>query len=900
MNGVEVNPNEIPEELKEREQWLLWDSSADTPRRPHWKGNFGVSWNDPEDWHSFAEALAAVEKNGSWGLGYVVARENDDHAAGLYGCLDLDGCAVDGSPKDWLPDLTPFFDRDAYVEFSPSKHDPDADKHGIRIPIKGFSPPDWWTDVSVPDADHEGVEAEGSKFQTFTGDTLRGAGEEVAEHGEWLDEWLMDAYEAVTGDTAPPRREEQQGSVTDYEREQNPHDGDAGTGSAEDIMRSLDRLNAQRVAEDTIVHTWNDGASTSDGFRAFIPTWAGASCNGTANIVDGDKWVDTGGSGRGGPAVMAAIAMGEVDPENAPQRDVEGSLWWDAVEYLRDELGYDLPEPEGRGAAPSVAELIVKYSDEYDDPEQVPEHVVDGHSAPQAATDGGAAAAGPDDPDGDGNATSEQWNPAGVIDMAFLDDYGRFQLPLGDDEDRPTVHDLRTGEKARYVWDLMEKTGRGDVLATDDDRYLALDQGNVWADDGEQRLREHARETLRAAYKAGTLEQLKDETHGRHRVAREDLGTPWRTVAVGNGLLDLETRNLMELEPEHYAIRQLPEEYDPDAEAERFDEFITEVVPDPHERRKLQEYAGYTLLKDEQPMGKALFLVGPKNSGKSTFLKVLREVLGDENVAAQSLKSLVDTRWGIAQLQGTFANMRNEVTPGGITQVETFKELTGGGNMLDAERKGEQKFKVEVTQKFLFATNEMPDVQKVDDAFIERLMFVRFPETVPPRRQENDLGEKLLEEREGILNWMLEGLARFLERGEFTRERDDGEKRELLDAFGGVLDRFKHRALEITGHEDDVVVKDDLYKMANQFADLVGKEPEWSDKGTFTKMLKQEPGVDDGQVRNFGGRPTVYRGIRVKEDPKRAYDGELREEAGGPDGDETADERDGSEQTSFD
>ena len=28
----------IPDELKERDQWLLWDSANDTPRRPHWEG----------------------------------------------------------------------------------------------------------------------------------------------------------------------------------------------------------------------------------------------------------------------------------------------------------------------------------------------------------------------------------------------------------------------------------------------------------------------------------------------------------------------------------------------------------------------------------------------------------------------------------------------------------------------------------------------------------------------------------------------------------------------------------------------------------------------------------------------------------------------------------------------
>jgi putative DNA primase/helicase len=103
----------IPDELKEREQWLLWDSSAETPRRPHWTGDFGISWSDPADWHSFEEAVSAAQTRDSWGIGYVMAKDNDNYARGLYGCLDLDGVydTDTESKEDWLPGLSTFFDE---------------------------------------------------------------------------------------------------------------------------------------------------------------------------------------------------------------------------------------------------------------------------------------------------------------------------------------------------------------------------------------------------------------------------------------------------------------------------------------------------------------------------------------------------------------------------------------------------------------------------------------------------------------------------------------------------------------------------------------------------------------------------------------------------------------------
>ena len=64
-----IDLDAIPDELQDRDQWLMWDSSADTPRRPHWAGNTSISWSDPDDWHSFEEARETAKKRDSWEIG---------------------------------------------------------------------------------------------------------------------------------------------------------------------------------------------------------------------------------------------------------------------------------------------------------------------------------------------------------------------------------------------------------------------------------------------------------------------------------------------------------------------------------------------------------------------------------------------------------------------------------------------------------------------------------------------------------------------------------------------------------------------------------------------------------------------------------------------------------------
>lgn len=186
VTNTVVDADAIPEELKERDQWLLWDRSADTPRRPHWKGDFSISWSNPDDWHSFEEAIEAAEQVETWGIGYVTALDNDDYPRGVYGVIDIDGGAIDrGEFKNWVPELDRFEDAGTYMEYSPSEN-------GIHIPFVG-EVPDWWTDGQF--GDHEGVDVLTNKFCTFTGDTLEEAGSTIADIDPTP--WLLKAYKAV-------------------------------------------------------------------------------------------------------------------------------------------------------------------------------------------------------------------------------------------------------------------------------------------------------------------------------------------------------------------------------------------------------------------------------------------------------------------------------------------------------------------------------------------------------------------------------------------------------------------------------------------------------------------------------------------------------------------------------
>ena len=339
--------DEIPDELKERPQWLMWDSSADAPRRPHWRGDFGVSWTDPDDWHSFEEAVAAAEEEDSWGIGYVFSNSNDKHARGLYGALDLDGCDGDTGPKDWLPSLSPFFDRDAYIEFSPSGE-------GIHIPIAGFEPPSWWSNVHMSAEEHEGVEAYGSKFFTFTGDALKGSGDTVVGDADFVEEWLIEAYTSITGETPPPLQEdEEEGRETKKSREE--IEQIETTNDYDDVFDAVDHLrpNDLRLSSSKTEDENNEWESWDPGYRS---SSSGKSLKRSKSSGLFRDLSETNPANCTTFGVLDIFAAEEGIITN-PWDDLEGDDWKEAVASAREQ-GASIPEYQPGPNAKTHAENV--------------------------------------------------------------------------------------------------------------------------------------------------------------------------------------------------------------------------------------------------------------------------------------------------------------------------------------------------------------------------------------------------------------------------------------------------------------------------------------------------------------------------------------------------------------
>lgn len=864
------DPDDVARWLRNHAPWMCWafewddsDELTKVPRVGHGDSEYRASVTDPDNWADFETALETARRNG-WGVGVVFDASND--AVGID--IDDGRDPATGRPSDDAKDIIQRADTWTEVSVSGTGYHPIA----LGELLEGGNRRG---DVEMYDT---------ARFFATTGQHVEGTPEDIqprqdaieALHRDYIADDEPDAEADPEVDAEPATNEpkpETVGEIGDdelIERAKNAKNGaefsrlwngsTAGYDSHSEARLALanylafwtggDERRMLRLFEESNLYRDDDDQRTFENYE--IPT----ALEGRTEFynpgsqpgrVASDGGTAAASSGTAGPGADDAPTLSESvieAPEQWFDTDTQTVTIRPVSDYALDELAERFEDGEIPGG--TVADILV--SDDMTD---------DGREA---------LAAWRNDP--------EAW----TVEIAEIDTSPWSEIIPEFYADTKESRGRRKDKARQAAVDQLLR--ERDLLQSKEGRTVFVydeDRGYYRRDGAEADLDTHLEDRLDYAYSPARSQKIIKTACARYRKFADEIGGPKRELCVSNGVLDISEPSNPEQEPhtpDKLFTSGLPVEYDSDAECPRFMEFVNESVED-DDLPKLQEYLGYTLLVGEQPFKKAMFLVGPTDSGKGTFLGVVESLLGKENVASETLYDLINTRWGPHSLYGRAANIRNEITPGGVKNVQKFKELTGGEDRISAEDKNKPKYEFTVTQKLWFATNQFPDVEGADEAFYNRLLFVSFPNRVPDGEKDQELDEKLRAELSGILNWALEGLARLLETGQFTDVRDQQTKESLVEEFGGLEERFKHACLEITGDDQDMVVKGDLYDLALAYAGHSGFEDRPTQR-QFTTNMKEIQGVSDSKERVEGESERVYTGLRVKPKAIEALEGDVR------------------------
>jgi putative DNA primase/helicase len=387
---------------------------------------------------------------------------------------------------------------------------------------------------------------------------------------------------------------------------------------------------------------------------------------------------------------------------------------------------------------------------------------------------------------------SDMWNGE-----QFAERYGEHFRYCGEGGwfhyDRGAWREDRTGLPMRSAKRMVREMLREAAKSEDDDEAKGLAS---WA------VKCHASAKLESILRVA-------QTEKRIAITITDFDQDPVLLNVSNGTLDLRTAAFRPHRSEDLLSKQCPVEYDPTAGCSRFLEFLDEVFGgDASLIEYVQRLFGFsaTGLQNHHLL---VFLWGAGRNGKTTLLEAVAAVLGDYARSLSSevlLMSRENGDYNVAQLRGVRLAITSETGQHRRLDESRVKLLTGG-DTLPARHPYGRPFTFAPTHHLWTMSNYKPQIEGMDHGIWSRVKLIEFanrfdlpPEGTDPatwqpgphiRLADPTLPARLLTERPGILNWLVQGAAAALRDGlrepaSVTQATDN--YRQQMDILGGFLD----------------------------------------------------------------------------------------------------------------
>lgn len=259
---------------------------------------------------------------------------------------------------------------------------------------------------------------------------------------------------------------------------------------------------------------------------------------------------------------------------------------------------------------------------------------------------------------------------------------------------------------------------------------------------------------------------------------------------VKNGVIDLKNGELLKHNPSHMITRLVPVEYDKNATAPRWEQFLQEIFvteegqTDHDVIRFMQKAIGYSLSGDTSEEV-IFFLTGTGGNGKSKFVEAIQGVLGDyasQTNADTFIKKKHDNAINndIARLDGVRFVSAMESEQGEQLAESLVKQLTGG-DKIAARFLRKEFFEFRPAFKIFFSTNHKPIIKGTDEGIWRRIRIIPFNARFSGKNRDTNLSKKLEKEKAGILSWAVEGFKLWQKEGLIPPQSIDQATKEYRD-----------------------------------------------------------------------------------------------------------------------
>lgn len=344
-------------------------------------------------------------------------------------------------------------------------------------------------------------------------------------------------------------------------------------------------------------------------------------------------------------------------------------------------------------------------------------------------------------------------------------------------------------------------------------------------------------------------------------------------LACRNGVMDLNTGELMPHRPDYYITAGLDYDYNSTAECPNWNRVLKSIEErigseGPAVISFLQEYCGYALTTQTH-LEIALWLYGPPGSSKGTFMFGIEQAFSFL-VGSFDLNNVEKNNFALGTLVGKRLVLDTDSDVSYIKDGGVLNKIISG-ETLTIEKKYKDAYDYEPICKVLWAMNRLPDVNtRHRGGVLRRVKIVEFPAF--QGEKDPNLKKRLQDEKAGILNWCLEGLKRLQERGDFDIP---SYVQSAIDAYASdsnPVARFAKETLVESDNPNEKLFNTLVYNKYKKWCEDNGHRPVATNK--FVEEMK-ELGYEVGKAR---ANKTCYYGIEIRSilDDNRNYPREFR------------------------